>query len=157
MQDGGEKLVEVDALRQAVGGNEDALVRLLHRVDAVAADVVGILRGDDLNVDLAGQDLPEDLADVVGGGDILAEDDRVEALREPGLHCIGGFADLGVVPLVPDFGERFLQTAERVFLGLGPRVAADEVCGQIVVAGVIRGIGVRIRKDLLAHQDVAEL
>ena len=44
IEDGVEVLLQVDALRQAVGGNEHTQGRIAHGVDAFTAKIVGIFR-----------------------------------------------------------------------------------------------------------------
>jgi hypothetical protein len=89
VQHAGEVLLQVDALAQAVGGNEDAQRCLAHLLDALFAHVVGQFTGDDLQVEL-GELLLEHrcklLADIVGGGNVAAEDQGVQATREPILQ-----------------------------------------------------------------------
>ena len=63
--------------------------RLAHLLDALFAQVVGQFAGDDLQVELRElllQHRRELRADVVGGGNVAAEDHRVKTAREPILQ-----------------------------------------------------------------------
>ena len=52
VQDGGEVFLQVDALAEAVGGDQDARLVARHLLDALLAEVVGVFAGDDLEVEL---------------------------------------------------------------------------------------------------------
>ena len=83
MQDAGEMLLQVDAFAQAIGGDQHPRGDSPHLLDALLAQFVGQFAGDDLKIEL-GEFLLEQrrqaAADVIGRGDVAAEDDRIETV-----------------------------------------------------------------------------
>ncbi len=94
MDDGVEVVLEVDALRQAVGGDEDAaggrvVGRLLGQLlDALDALLRRQRARHALDDGLAAELAVEVVADVLGGRDVAAEDDRVVAVLEQRLQVL---------------------------------------------------------------------
>ena len=85
MHDRVEDFLEVDAFGQAVRGDEDFLLAVVHRLDARAALVGRHLAVDDLDPHAA-ERLLQRFADPLGGRDVAAENDGREAFLEQRLQ-----------------------------------------------------------------------
>ena len=86
MENRGEPLLQVDAFAQAVSSDEDPWPVNGHPLDALLAQVVRVLAGNDLEVqarDLLRQQRSEVRPHIVGGFDVAAEHHGVEAARYP--------------------------------------------------------------------------
>ena len=81
VEHGVEMVLEVDPLRQAVGGDQDPLLRAGQLLDLLPALLVAQGTRDRAHVG-AGQQLAELVGEVVGGVDEAAEDDRPVAVGE---------------------------------------------------------------------------
>jgi hypothetical protein len=99
VEDGVEGVLEVDALGEAVGADEDAAIGLGEASDAIFSLFRGELAGDRFDGDPLGEVGAELLGEVVGGGDEAAEEDggvaSVEELADEGggalqLVVLGG-------------------------------------------------------------------
>ena len=85
VDDGVEVLLEVDALGQAVGGDQDAPVVADQLLDPLAPLLVADLAGDRAHlepVERPARSLGSYVGEVVGGGDEAAEHDRPEAVLQ---------------------------------------------------------------------------
>ena len=85
MDDRIEDILEIDAFGKAVGGDEDFLLAVVHRLDARAALIRRHLAMDDLDPHAA-ERLLQRPSDPLSGRDIPAEDDGREALLEHRLQ-----------------------------------------------------------------------
>ena len=103
MHHGVEVLLQVDALAQAVGADQHAVLggRLAELEDARLALRRRQQAGDALDLDVLealalGQRRAQTVGHVVGGRDEAAEDDRPVALAQQRLDDVGGLGQLGV-------------------------------------------------------------
>ena len=71
-----EKVLQINALRQAVGCDQEALLGITHGINARAAFIRRKIAGHRLDPQLRKR-LAEAGRDVIGGGDEAAEHDRV--------------------------------------------------------------------------------
>ena len=79
------RLLQIDAFRQAVGSDQQPLLGFGHVVDARAPVLGGQRAGDRLDAQLR-EGLAKTRRDVIGGGDEAAEDDRVGAVGDERLQ-----------------------------------------------------------------------
>ena len=148
VHDGGEAVLQVDALREAVGGDQQpGAVVLGERVDAGFAFFGGQGSGDGLDPQagvLGRQRGSEVLGEVVGGGDVAAEHDRVVAVGQQVVQQRYQPLELGVGFWALQGGGHRGQFAQA-----SPRLAGGNVgiggvgpeCGVFALEGVVE-IGV---------------
>ena len=109
MEDGVEVLLEVDALGQAVGRDQDALVvEPRQLLDPLPALLVADLARDRAHLESANdlQQLGEPRRQVVGGGDEAAEDDRPVAVLEQQPSDVASASQLAVAAPGPSSRPR---------------------------------------------------
>ena len=135
VQYAGKVLLQVDAFAQAVGGDENALRRAAHLLNALLAQLVGQLAGDDLEIELGEfllQRRRQPLAHVVGCSDVAAEDDGIEAGAQPVVENQLSGGELAVILDIAQRGKFLSEIPKPPPLVLGPVVALDDLRRRIV-------------------------
>ena len=109
VEDGGKEILEVDALAEAIGGDQDAGFVARHLGDALAADIVRVFAGDNVQVELRkflSERGPEVRAEILRGLDVAAEDDGVKPFLEPVFEDDRGGEEFRSSWMLPSFSSR---------------------------------------------------
>jgi len=111
-----EMLLEVDALAEGVGADQDVLFRSGQLLDAGLALRRRNVAGDGRDLDLFGQGAAQGIGEIVHRGDEAAKDDGMVAVGQGLFDQVHGALQLGIVrPLQALGGARHAQQAFAVF------------------------------------------
>ena len=155
VDDGGEKVLEVDAFRKAIGGHQDAAVGFGHVFDSLAALFGCELAGDGVDGGLRKCGF-EVFGHVVRRGDVAAEHDGVVSVLEQLVYVLDECGELGVALLAREAlgrGNQRLQAGCVLYLCGGFQVAAGEVVGFTIVQAFV---GQQVFCGLAAFQSGGE-
>jgi hypothetical protein len=123
VQNAREEILQVYALAEAVGGDQDARLVARHLGDALFAQIVRILARDDAQVEL-GEFLPERglevRAEIFCRLYVAAEYERPDALLDPVFEHHRGGVELLVVVDVAELLQALGELAQLSALTFGP-------------------------------------
>ena len=128
-RDGHDRVVRRDHQVERVGQ------AVANGLDALLAQLVGDLAGDDLQVELGEFPLQrrrQVLAHVVGGGDVAAKDHGIETGAQPVVEDQLGRGELAVLLDIAQCGKLLREIAQPPPLVIGPVVALDDLRRRIV-------------------------
>ena len=105
MNDRVKEVLKIDAFGEAVGRNQQPLLRLAHSFDAGTPLLRGQFTRDGLDAEL-GKDLSQGIRHMIGGGDEPAEHDPVRTLDNQGLEQLCYRFEFRICHLGQAFGLR---------------------------------------------------